>query len=262
MRLSISNIAWTNDEDYSMYKMLSERKISGLEIAPTRIWPDTPYNHLEEAKKFSNMLLMDYGLEISSMQSIWFGITENIFTSEECRKLLIEYTKKAIDFANVIKCGNLVFGCPRNRKMEVTNKEEEVYNFFKTIGDYAFKQQTRIAIEANPTIYNTNFLNTTNEALNFVKKIESKGLAVNYDLGTCIANDESLTVLEENIDYINHIHISEPNLELIRKRKIHNTIAEILETNKYKGYVSLEMKTQNNMDIIIDTIDYMMEVFR
>lgn len=262
MKLSISNIAWTNEEDYSMYKMLSERNISGLEIAPTRIWRDAPYDHIEDAMNFSNMLLIDYGLEVSSMQSIWFGITENIFTSEECKQRLIEYTKKAIEFANAIKCSNLVFGCPRNRKMEVTNKEEEVYNFFKTIGDYAFEHQTRVALEANPAIYNTNFLNTTNEALNFVKKIDSKGLLVNYDLGTCIVNDESLVVLEENMEYINHIHISEPNLELIKKRKIHNDIAKILKTNKYTGYVSLEMKMQDNLNVIIDSIEYLREVFQ
>lgn len=262
MKLSISNIAWTHDDDYSMYKMLSERNISGLEIAPTRIWKDTPYEHIEEAKNFANMLLMEYGLEISSMQSIWFGITENIFTSEESRQRLIEYTKKAIDFANVIKCGNLVFGCPRNRKMEVTNNEEEVYNFFKTIGDYAFEHQTRVALEANPAIYNTNFINTTNEALAFVKKIDSKGLLVNYDLGTCIVNGESLVALEEDMEYLNHIHISEPNLELIKKRKIHNAIAEILKTNKYNGYVSLEMKMQDNKNVIIDSIEYLREVFQ
>lgn len=262
MKLSISNIAWTHDEDYSMYQLLSERNISGLEIAPTRIWTDTPYEHIEDAKNFSKMLLMEYGLEISSMQSIWFGITENIFTSEESRQRLIEYTKKAIDFAQVIKCGNLVFGCPRNRKMEVANKEEEVYNFFKIIGDYAFEHQTRVALEANPVIYNTNFLNTTNDALNFIKKIDSKGLLVNYDLGTCILNDESLIVLEENMEYINHIHISEPNLELVKKRKMHNTIAEILKTNKYNGYVSLEMKVQESTNVIIDAIEYIMEVFQ
>lgn len=262
MKLSISNIAWSADKDYQMYRILSDRKFRGLEIAPTRIWTDVPYDHLSEAKEYSVMLLRDFGLEVSSMQSIWFGITDNIFASEECRQRLIEYTKKAIRFAEIINCGNLVFGCPKNRNKAMENKEEEVYSFFKTIGDFAYEHQTRIALEANPTIYNTNFINTTDEAFSFVRKINSKGLLVNYDLGTCIVNDENLSSLEKNMEYVNHIHISEPNLELIEKRKIHKDLAKLLKNNKYNGYVSLEMKKQDNINILIDAIEYIKEVFQ
>lgn len=262
MKLSISNIAWSKEEDYYMYEKLSERNINGLEIAPTRIWTDTPYDCMEEAKIFAEMLLKEYGLGISSMQSIWFGISDNIFTSEESRQRLIEYTKKAILFADVINCKNLVFGCPKNRNMSKSNNEEDVYNFFKTIGDYAYSHQTYIALEPNPKIYNTNFINTTSECLSFIKKINSKGLLVNYDLGTCIVNDEYLLDIEQNIEYINHIHISEPHLELIKKRKLHNDLADILKDNRYNGYVSLEMKKQDSINTVIDTVEYMMEVFQ
>ena len=38
------------------------------------------------------------------MQSIWFGRQERLFGSEEEREILIDYTKKAVDFAVAIQC--------------------------------------------------------------------------------------------------------------------------------------------------------------
>ena len=68
-------------------------------------------------------------------------------------------------------------------------------------------------MEANPPIYNTNYINTTTEALALVKKIGSKGFLVNLDLGTMIENKEALNVIAEDINLINHVHISRPESE-------------------------------------------------
>ena len=38
-----------------------------------------------------------------------------------------------------------------------------------------------LAMEANPPIYNTNYINTDSEAFALVKKIDSKGFLVNLD---------------------------------------------------------------------------------
>ena len=79
MKLSISNIGWKKEYDETMYQFLKEEGYDGIEIAPTRIFPVCPYDHLKEAKEFSDYLLQNYSLEISSMQSIWYGKTERIF---------------------------------------------------------------------------------------------------------------------------------------------------------------------------------------
>ena len=50
MNLSISNIAWTSDNDVQMYAFLKETGYNGLEIAPTRLFIDHPYTHIEEAQ--------------------------------------------------------------------------------------------------------------------------------------------------------------------------------------------------------------------
>lgn len=261
MKLSISNIAWDANDDDEMYKYLQECKIEGIEIAPTRIFPDSPYERLKEAKEYSDFLWNKYNLKISSMQSIWYGKLGNIFNKEEATELL-DYSKKAINFAGVIDCKNLVFGCPKNRNILEGCYDFEVATFFKKIGEYALNSNTTFALEPNPTIYNTNFLNTTSETLKFIDLIESEGIKLNLDIGTMIQNNEDINKIREYVKYVNHIHISEPYLEKIVKRQEHKIIADILKKAEYKNYVSIEMKNQGNIELVKETIGYILEVFR
>lgn len=261
MKLSVSNIAWTKEYDKEMYRFLAEEGVAGLEIAPTRIFPELPYEKLEDAASYANELRQEFGLVIPSMQSIWFGRSENIFASEEERSILLEYTKKAIDFAAAIGCGNLVFGCPRNRAyMDEAILGVEI-PFFEELGEYAFKNGTVLSMEANPEIYNTNYCNTTLEALELVKTVASPGFNINLDMGTMIYNKEDMHVVDAAREWINHIHISEPGLAPIEKRNIHTELARYLEETAYDGFVSLEIKTQENIQNVKDMIHYLQEVF-
>ena len=257
MKISISNIAWSKENDNEMLEFLSNKGFDALEIAPTRIIEDSPYEHIEKSKCICEGIKQKYKLDISSMQSIWFGKTEKIFESEDNRKKLINYSKKAIDFANVINCKNLVFGCPKNR---IINNIEIDYNvavdFFSEIGEYACSKNVYFSIEPNPVIYNTNFINTTNEAINFVKNINCSGIKINVDLGTIIYNNEDISILENNVNLINHVHISEPNLEYIEKRKLHKDIVDLLKRNDYNKYISIEMKNKNNIDKVKEIANY------
>ena len=261
MKLAISNIAWKAEQDKEMYVFLQEQGIEGLEIAPTRIFADNPYERIEEARIWANNLKETYGLVIPSMQSIWFGRNERIFAEQNERDILIQYTKKAIDFAEAVGCRNLVFGCPRNRSFDGKCQEQIAIEFFKELGEYAYSKCTMLAMEANPTIYNTNFINETEQAFELVKKVNSPGFLVNVDLGTIIFNEESLRKLECNIEYINHIHISEPGLALVEKRQMHKELAMILKNSHYDKTISIEMKTQEDLQEVKKTILYIKSVF-
>jgi len=261
MKLSISNIAWSSEYDYDMYKFLQREGIQGLEIAPTRIFSIGPYEDIVKSISFSNELKLDYGINISSMQSIWYGIKENLFNSIEERNFLLDYTKKAIDFAKAIGSKNLVFGCPKNRNMSETAELSEVINWFKAVGTYAQENNTVFALEPNPSIYGTNFINNTIDAFDMVKRVDCQGFKVNLDVGTMIFNNEDLSDIEANVELINHIHISEPGLVLIEKRGMHKELRDILKQQKYNGYISAEMKCQENIDDVKSTLWYLKEVF-
>ena len=74
MILSISNIAWTADNDEKVYGFMKEHGFPGLEIAPTRIFAETPYEDLSAAERWKEDLQARYGFTVSSMQSIWYAL--------------------------------------------------------------------------------------------------------------------------------------------------------------------------------------------
>lgn len=269
MKLSISNIAWNMQEDERMYTMMVKYGYTGLEIAPTRIFETVPYKRSsEDIKRWRIGLTEQYGFEIPSMQSIWFGRSEKLFGEASERQFLLDYTKKAVDFAEIIACKNLVFGCPKNRILPDGLKKElwkEGITFFKHLGTYAREHCTVIGIEANPVIYGTNYINTTKEAIDFIGEVASEGFLLNLDIGTMLANKEDIKVLEGNAGLINHVHISEPFLKPIvmegEQKQFHNELAAFLREHAYQGYVSIEMGKIEDLAVIEERLDYGKEIF-
>lgn len=263
MRLAISNIAWTAEQDMQMYERMKRIGYEGLEIAPTRIFPQNPYDKLEAALLWQQELEKEYGLCVPSMQSIWFGRQEKLFGSEQERELLLSYTKKAIDFAAAVGCKNLVFGCPRNRMVPEGVAKELAIPFFKELGIYAAAKGTAIGMEANPPMYHTNYINDTRSALELTQQVEEKGLGLNLDVGAMICNQESVEVLEGRASAITHVHISEPGLKPVAKRSLHKELAAFLKENGYSGFVSVEMGKQEVFEAaaLEEVMCYVKEIF-
>lgn len=258
MRLSVSNIGWEAKNDSYVYSIMKSYKFAGLEIAPTRIFPDNPYDHITEARNWADELKKHEGLSIPSMQSIWYGRSEKLFGSREERSALVEYTKKAILFAQAIGCKNLVFGCPRNRTKPKKADENIAIEFFREIGDYAFAHNTVVGMEANPPMYNTNFIIDTASALKIIETVDSDGFKLNLDVGTMIANEEDLSVLQNKEQLINHVHISEPGLKILEKRSFHKDLIDVLINCGYDGFISIEVAGPQT----IDNLECMMRYIR
>lgn len=262
MKLSISNIAWDSANDSTAYKAMKDLGFSGLEIAPTKIFGTAPYEDLEASKKWAAKIATEEHFEIPSMQSIWYGRKENIFAGDADKEALIAYTKKAIDFAQSVNCRNLVFGCPKNRSTSRESDYTTAIDFFHEIGDYAFSKGTCIGMEANPTIYGTNFINDTPSALKLIDDVNSKGFRLNLDIGTMIENGESAEILEGRCDFINHVHISEPYLKPIQERDLHKKLAKILHEIDYGNYISIEMGKIDDFTQVQKIMEYIRGIFK
>lgn len=263
MKLSISNIAWDSSKDVEVYKLMEKYKFKGLEIAPTRFFANRPYECLSDAEKLAKHLKTVYNLEVCSMQSILYGRYENIFESIENQRTITHYLFKAIDFAAAISCNNLVFGSPKNRCLAKDDDYEGAVFFFEALGEYALQKGTVMSIEANPSMYGTNFINYTKDAVELVKEVNSKGFKVNLDFGTIVANRESIEEIDNYMEYINHIHISEPGLLPLFQREEHRELAFLLREKAYKGFISIEMKKvqDDSLNDIEKAMDYIVEVF-
>ena len=261
MQLSISNIGWEKEKDDQVYELMKKHGYSGLEIAPTRIFPENPYEKNVDVAAWSAKLKREYGFCIPSMQSIWYGKQEKIFGTTEERQILINYTRKAIDFAAAVDCKNLVFGCPRNRNLPEGADPKTAIPFFKELGDYAAEHGTVIGMEANPPIYHTNYINDTLSALDLVRAVDSKGFRLNLDVGTIVQNKEDIGELTGNVNLINHVHISEPGLKPIEERSCHATLWKELAAGGYQGFISIEMGKADDLSVLEAKMEYVRSIF-
>lgn len=262
MKLAISNIAWEEKNDFLVYELMRKYQFTGLEIAPTRIFLERPYHNLDRAVKWKEGIEQVYGLEVPSIQSIWFGKQERVFGSEKEREVLLKYTKSAMDFAAAIKCRNLVFGCPRNRYIPEGTDEGLAIEFFSELGSYALRKGVVIGLEANPPIYNTNYINDTASALKLVQEVKSEGFKLNLDVGTMIENQEQIEEIQGQVALVSHVHISEPKLKEIEKRNLHMELAKCLKREKYNGFISIEMGKTQDISVIEDAMAYVKETFQ
>ena len=261
MKISVSNIAWGPEDDEAVFRRMREYGFSGLEIAPTRIIPDAPYDHIPRAARFAQALRERYGFAVSSMQSIWYGVAEKVFGPAEDRTRLTAYTKKAVDFAEAVGCGNLVFGCPRNRALPEGADPAAAVPFFRELGDYAAAHHTALSLEANPPIYGTNYINTTAEALELIREVNSEGFGLNLDTGAMAENGEGIEVLRGSEKWIRHVHISEPGLVPLRRRPLHRELASFLRSFSYAGFVSLEAARPENPAALAEMMEYVSCLF-
>lgn len=116
-------------------------------------------------------------------------------------------------------------------------------------------------MEANPVIYNTNYINHTRDALELIKEVDSKGFLLNLDIGTMIQNEEMCSVLDGSVHLINHVHISEPGLKPIKRRDIHIELKKMLLDQGYTKYISIEMGKIEDLSIIDEKMQYVKGVF-
>lgn len=242
VKLAISNIAWSAEEDGAVYQLMQQYGFTGLEFAPTRWQQDRPYESAMQVKTIADNLNEQYRFTIPSMQSILYGRSERLFASNEEREALFRYLKTAIDFAAVIGCKNLVFGSPKNRYLPDASVAVVAVAFFRNLAEYAWQQGTVVSMEANPEIYGTNYITTTAEAAALVREVNHPGFRINLDVGTMIQNGETVESIEEWLPLVQHIHISEPYLALIEKRELHKTLVRMLLQTQYDKYLSIEMK--------------------
>ena len=122
---------------------------------------------------------------------------------------------------------------------------ERVYTTLK----YYFQSADKM-IDANPEYYGE-----------FCRKIGSDGVKVNIDFGTILYNKENPHLIKTYKNTVNHIHLSVPNLEYVQKIKEHATLKKVLEKIDYNGYLSIEMKNQNDIEKVQKAVLYLKENF-
>lgn len=242
MKLAVSNIAWKEQHDEAVYALMRHYGFTGLEIAPTRFFPEVPYSHLIPMQKLAARL-REHGFTLPSMQSLLAGHPElRLFEGTEKREALFAYLKQAVLFAEAGGIRNLVFGSPKNRISHDEKDWETAIDFFTKLAHFASAHGCVIGMEPNPGIYGGNFVTSIKEAIHLCQAIAHSGFKLNLDMGCVIANGELLSLVADKVHMISHVHLSEPMLAPLTPRKrLLTDLKRILEDGGYEHFVSIEM---------------------
>ena len=117
---------------------------------------------------------------------------------------------------------------------------------FRKIGDICSRRDMYFCIENNSKSYGCNWLNTVSECIEFVKLVNHPHIRINLDTGSCFMENEVPNISKDDLQYIQHVQISFPNLDdwdYAWESQVRDIVTN-LELMGYSKYYSLEMRTK------------------
>ena len=249
MKISISNLAWRVDEDQSkIIELLDRHNIEFIELAN---------------RKQNFQQVLESGRSVCSMQSIFDPEGFELFGSELDRSMLELKFFKALSDAENIRCGNIVYGCPKSRRMPEFDRSSkrdlvmsEIVSIFREIS--SAKKSVTVAIEPVVERYGSQFLTNFRDAVKFVKKIDRPNIKVNLDLANVLETDVSSDEVIRDLKYVSHVHVSELSLGKIEyHEEISKIIKHIEENESDRLIVSIEA-----LDLTLEEIEESIKILK
>lgn len=243
-QLSCSNLAWREGGDTTALSTLARLGFSGIEIAPTRLWPDMMNASPRKAAGY-RMQLAEMGFSIPSMQAIYYGLDGVSLFNPDTHQQLIERTTTVAILAEAFECPVLVFGAPRMRDPGRIPPEQVISQavpILERLAQIASDFGTTLCIEPNAREYGCGFVWTVKQAAELVRRIDHPGFGLHVDSAAMYLEEEDgPTAIREFTPLIRHYHVSEPRLHgLIDPKVDHQANLAALVESGYDKWVSLE----------------------
>ncbi|MDX2242978.1 MAG: sugar phosphate isomerase/epimerase [Leptolyngbyaceae cyanobacterium bins.302] len=247
MKLSISNIAWTDETDAEMLSLLAASDVPAIEVAPTRIWADWQFDDQDGDRYLQS--LQAQGLSCSSLQAILFKQPDlKVFGTPAQKAALMTHLKRVADLAASLGAKPMVFGAPKNRdrgELDEKTALHQAVNLFAEIGEYCQQKGVCLCLEPNPTDYGCNFITNSRQGAELVRLVNSPGFRLHLDAaGMFLAGEDIPQAIAAAADVLAHFHISEPNLGDFAAPKVnHAAIATALRDIGWNQWVTIEMRS-------------------
>lgn len=269
MKVSISNIAWKNEEEAAVADWLRQRGITGVDIAYTKFWA-SPFDASDQALTAYRAFWENQGIKIIGMQSLIYGRPDLLLFGDRAgRDQMADYLRAVLKLAGKLGARPLVFGSPKNRlKGDLSDAQAMTIaaEFFGTLAETAAQEKVIVCIEPNPPEYGCDFVTNTAAALDLIRAVNHPSFRLHLDAAIMTMNGEAVeSTLESAADYLAHFHVSEPQLGVVGNGTVdHPRFAAALRSIGYQGWVAVEMRsgwTSPDIDSVASALDYTLGVY-
>ena len=269
MKISISNIAWKNEEETAVATFLQEAGLKGVDVAYTKFWP-SPTDATPADLRNYRAFWERHGIQIIGMQSLIYGRPDLMLLGDPAiREQMADYLRDVMRLAGKLGARPLVFGSPKNRtKGEMPDAEamDIATEFFSALAQTAQQENVILCIEPNPAEYACDFIRTTTPALELVKRVNHPHFRLHLDAAIMTMNGENIEqALDSAADVLAHFHVSEPQLGVVGEETVdHRRFAAALQRIGYEGWVAIEMRSgwkSPDLDAVKSTVPFVLDVY-
>lgn len=251
--VSISNIFFagiTSDRDL---ESLARCGVSGLEIAPGRVWPDPRAVTQYEAKRFRQMLER-HQVSPSAFHALTFERPDlTLFSSTQSRLELEDHIVGLGRLASFLGCHHLVWGSPTTRSVDqvsdLASKEKWAIESIDRICERLSSFGVDLLLE-NLWPQQGVWLSGTREILETIVSLGRSNLGLNLDLRASLeAEDDVRWLTESTLRHVRHVHLSDPGLSPPSMLShAQSTAAQKLSRLDYSGWVALEVRRPASLE--------------
>jgi len=240
MNIAVTNLSIDSSMVNEYLNFLSNNGIKGIEVAITKInnWDQISEDDIHE---YVEMLKLN-NIKVTSIQSIFYNTDFKDLSDFE---KITSHFKRVIDYSKILNSNIIVFGSPKIRK-KFNGYEDKISDIFKFLDQYCDNSGLKICIEPNSTYYGSEFFNTIDEIVDFIKNNNFKNISTMIDTHNIILeNQDPVDVFSEYYKFIDHIHISENNLSSIRHSDSHKYLSNKIISSGYGKTITYEFISQN-----------------
>ncbi|MEY8878090.1 MAG: sugar phosphate isomerase/epimerase family protein [Leptothrix sp. (in: b-proteobacteria)] len=246
LRFACSNLAWADDEEAAVFAQLHRHGVTGIEVAPTRLWPDW-HGADPAAARLAAQRHADAGFQVASMQALLFGQPQAQLFGADGGAAFEAHLSRVAAIGEALGATAAVLGAPRNRQragLGVESAREQAVPILRRLAQRYQEAGVTLALEPARPEYGGDFVVNTAEALALVEQVGHPGLAVHLDAAAMHAAGEAIEQLWPRFGARRpaHYQLSEPGLagfadSVVPQR--HNL--RFLQSVGWTGWCSVEM---------------------
>ncbi|HIG85394.1 MAG TPA: sugar phosphate isomerase/epimerase [Verrucomicrobia bacterium] len=247
MKFALCNETYVGWDFDATCEHIASSGYDGVEIAPFTLNEDPREIGESDATKIG-AIAESAGLEVVGLHWLlvkpaWLHLTTD---DPLLQKDTVNFGKHLVRICAAMNGKVMVWGSPKQRTiLPEWNRSDAIERSVETLSkicETALEYDVIIAMEPLAEA-ETNFLNTAEETIELINKIDSPACRLHLDVKAMSDEQKSIPqIITESSGYIAHFHANDPNLRGPGTGEVeYGPIVESLRSVDYQGYVSVEV---------------------